>query len=142
MLVLGMGWSFSVVIASRSDGGAQVVDNYYEKAIAWDEAAALQRESDALGWTVDLAIEQGTSTQIEVVIKDASGKAITGLRGTVKGFRPQLTGKMLEIPLTASPDDPTRYHMALPAVKPGLWDFEITASHNDDRFSTVIRKEL
>lgn len=142
LLVLGMGWSFSVVIASRYDGGAQVVDNYYEKAIAWDETAALQKQSDALGWTADITLRNGSEGQLEVVIRDAAGQAVSGLTGTVKGFRPQRTGARMEVALVAAPGDATVYRMTLPKLEHGLWDFEITALRNDDRFATVIRKEL
>ena len=54
LLVIGVGSSLAIVFAARSDGGAKVIENYYEKAIAWDSTSKLTRDSKAAGWIVSM----------------------------------------------------------------------------------------
>ena len=53
---------------ANQDGGAQVIDNYYQKAVDWDVQKAEQARSQALGWTARLDVDAGR--QVRVLILD------------------------------------------------------------------------
>lgn len=146
LLVLSVGTSLSIVVASRSDGGVQVVENYYQRAVQWDEAAAQQAASDALGWTarVDIRLPENREEYpiIELTVQDQNGQPVTDLQGAIRAFRPQQSQAVAEGTFATDPDHPGMYRLALPVRGSGLWDFEIVASRDTSRFQTVIRKEV
>ena len=133
------------VMAARSDGGAQVIDNYYQKAVNWDETAALQAASDALGWQAEIVLppdpQQPSPRLVDVTLHDREGQPIDGAQGTIRAFRPHRADVVAERPLTAS-ETPGLYRQSFPINQDGLWDFEIVAVQDSLRFQTVIRKEI
>ncbi len=134
------------VMAARSDGGAQVVEDYYQKAVNWDETAALQAASKALGWQVDVTVSsasgEATERAVEIVVLDRDGQPVEEAQGALRAFRPHRAEVIAERRLTAVPDTPGLYRQTLPIQQAGLWDFEITATKDSLRFQTTIRKEV
>ena len=133
------------VVAARSDGGPQVIDDYYQKAVNWDETAALQAASDALGWQADIVIPSSpgnaTASPVEIILLDREGQPITDAQGTIRASRPHRADVVAERPLTVT-ETPGLYREAFPINQAGLWDFEIIAVQDSLRFQTVIRKEI
>ncbi|MEM8486073.1 MAG: FixH family protein [Bacteroidota bacterium] len=146
LLVIGVGSSFAIVFAARSDGGAQVVENYYEKAIVWDSTSRLVRSSEAAGWQVSLAYVpshvNSTAGNLEVFIVDRAGQPITGLTAQIKTFRPQLTQAVSTLDLIHDTSRAGTYQHTFPGAVAGLWDFEINAKQDTFQFRKVVRKEL
>ena len=130
--------------AARSDGGPQVIDDYYQKAVNWDEATALQAASDALGWEAEVVILPAIEAvrPVEITLRDREGQPIAGAQGTVRAFRPHRARAVAEHPLVAVPKTPGLYRQAFSIEQAGLWDFEIIATQDSLRFQTVIRKEI
>lgn len=146
LLLMGVSWSMWVVFASRSDGGAQVIENYYEKAIDWDTRQKLMQESEALGWTVEVSMASASQSMptggILLQFKDQMGMPIQGITGSVKAYRPQTTHAIKEMTMEAVSGQPGVYAQVFPEARPGLWDFEIAAQKDSFNFLKVIRKEL
>ena len=146
LLVIGVGYSLWVVFASQSDGGVQVIDNYYEKAVEWDERVALQNQSDATGWHVTLTFEpaQRASEPPSLLLHfaDRSSQNLEGLQGIVKATRPSSAAIVAEMNLEGASIAPGVYRLAFAGARAGLWDFEIDVMLDSLRFTKVIRKEL
>lgn len=146
LLVIGVGSSLAIVFAARSDGGAKVIENYYEKAIAWDSTSKLTRESDAAGWVVSMdyvpPASSTTTGKMEIVFIDNAGQPITGLAGSVSAYRPQHSRALGTAALTADTTKPGTYFHAFGHAASGIWDFEIHAQQDSFQFHKVIRKEL
>ena len=146
LLVAGVTSSMMIVFAARSDGGAQVVENYYEKAVQWDAHNQLLKSSEAAGWTVLLDFKPATSQQTDRALtlqfNDRQGNPITNLTGTIKAYRPQNTQAIATMALQHLPETPGLYEMAFPRATRGLWDFEINVVQDTFKFRKVIRKEL
>lgn len=141
LLLMGMvATMYTVVIANRTP--PQVVENYYEKALAWDEQQAQTAASEALGWTLNLSVEGQTAgpRAIAVSLRDASGALLTDLTGTIRAHRPDQIGAQAEQPLTVRADGTYEVQMTLP--KTGLWDFEVIAERHDERFTQTVRREI
>ncbi|WP_457653977.1 FixH family protein [Rhodocaloribacter sp.] len=145
LLVMGVSVAVGTLVMANSDGGAQVVEDYYRKALDWDAHAAEAAATAALGWRVDLAVTPGTSEAariLEVAFRDRDGRPVTGLSGTVRAFRPQWTAPVAVAPLAETGDAPGVYRMSLPLTQAGLWDFEITAARDTLRYTKTFRKDL
>ena len=144
LLVMSVGTMTGMVLASRSDGGAQIIDDYYQKAVQWDDRAAARRASAGLGWTATLALdasEAAAARTLILTIKDRTGAPVGNLTGTVQAGRPHRAGVLAEHPFQAT-ETPGTYRLTLPLDGFGLWDFEVEAHRGDERFMTTIRHEI
>jgi len=113
-----------VVMAARSDGGAQVVDDYYEQAVKWDSLAEARTAASTLGWTTSLTLGRSEAT-IDgiIVLKDSSGAAVTDYAVHVSLRRPQLAAEVANVSaLPAS--EPGMYAFSAPHDDLGLWDIQ------------------
>lgn len=146
LLLSGIGGAFAVLVAARSDGGVQIVENYYEKAARWDDTAARQAASDALGWRVEARIEPFDSSKalqpVELLFTDRAGEPVSDLTGTIRAFRPQRVQAVAEIPLNDDPARPGIYRQLLPLEGEGLWDFEILARRDTTVFEARLRERF
>lgn len=143
LLLLGIGSAFEALFAARSDGGAKIVENYYDEALGYDERRAAQAASDALGWTADVSVGacEGGLCPVEVVVRDRGGAPVEDLTGIVRASRPQDATAAARLPLSPS-DSPGVYRQMMPVSAAGLWDFAIDAQRGDDRFLTTVRVEF
>lgn len=146
LLGISIGASLITVFAARSDGGAQIVDNYYEKAVRWDSTQASQAASDALQWTTTLHLEPASSSGLrllELTIRDSTDAPVTGLRGTVRLFRTDQARPTATIPLSPADDAPGVYRQHVPLSNPGLWDIQVRAARqNAAVYQTTLRHEV
>ena len=141
-LALGITWSISVVVASQSDGGAAVIDNYYEKAVAWDNEASLRAYSNQQGWRLAIDRIDANPPRLVILITSTDGTPATGLAGTLKALRPQKSSPVLQRALTESIDTPGQYSVPFSEFTPGLWDFAIDARRDTILVYTTVRKEF
>ncbi len=145
LLVMGVSVAVGTLVLANSDGGAQVVEDYYRKALDWDAHAAEVAATAALGWRVDLVVAPGEGDDepvLEIAFRDPDGRPVTGLSGTVRAFRPQWTAPVAVAPLAEADDAPGVYRLPLPLTRSGLWDFEITATRDTLRYTKTFRKDL
>lgn len=145
--LLGMSITIAVitVVLARSDGGAQIVDDYYQKAINWDETHARQAASEALGWQTNIVVGTDLADNarpVTITITDRNGTPVTQLQGTVRARRPHLSDVVAERPLQSVAQQPGVYQNTFPIDQVGLWDFEIVAEQDTLLFQTIIRKEV
>ncbi len=143
LLLMSIGWSMWIVFAARSDGGAQVVENYYQKALDWDQRKNVILASEKLGWDVTLNFEAaGENSQLIMSFVDADGQPISNLTGVIKAYRPQTTAVITEMALAEAQDAPGVYRLPFDNAARGLWDFEVDVSLDSIRYLKVFRKEL
>ncbi len=142
-LIGGTTITLGLLVASNSDGGVQVVDNYYEKAVSWDSLAAITRSSNALGWTVAVETEASLSGRLgHVTVTDGDGVPVAGLIGRILVGRPQTAGFVGEYAMQSTPANPGVYRFQFPNAAPGLWDITIDASIQEKRIVRQIRIEI
>lgn len=143
LLLLGIGSAFEAFFAARSDGGAQVVEDYYHEALSFDETRAARAASDALGWTAEVSVGdcEGGLCPVEIAVRDRDGAVVEGLAGIVRASRPQDAAATVRLPLSPS-ETPGVYRQLMPVSAAGLWDFAIEAQRGDARFLTTVRRDL
>jgi len=143
LLLLGIGSAFEALFAARSDGGAKIVENYYDEALGYDQTRAAQAASDVLGWSAGVTVGtcEGGLCPVEVVVSDQTGAPVNDLVGVVRASRPQEATAAARLPLSPS-GTPGVYRQMMPVSAAGLWDFAIDAQRGDDRFLTTARVEV
>lgn len=80
-LLAGNAVAMGVLVTSAQGSRAQVIPDYYERALDHDRVLAEAARSSKLGWQVDVDL---TRQAIAVEVRDAHGAPITG-RVTVTG---------------------------------------------------------
>lgn len=128
---------------AHSDRSFAVEPDYYQKAMAWDSAAAQRERSAALGWTASLTVGDPTSAGrvITLTLTDRSGAPIQEADASIIAFHNARAADHFTANLRPT-ETPGRYAAALPLERPGLWEFRISAARGQDSFATVIRRDL
>ena len=136
----------SMLWIARSDGGAQVIEDYYARAVAWDDTAERRAASAALGWTttVEIGPLDGADLMrsVVVVVRDSLGRPVDGLTGSVQAFRPQYASARAAAALAPAPGRAGAYRLRLPLHEQGLWDLHLEARRDSALYLTRVRTEL
>jgi hypothetical protein len=122
-------------VAANSGAGAQVVEDYYQRALDWDEEVNRRQNAERMGWNLTVTVSDTVQNGLRAVyldITDDSGLALEGVYGTVRAYRPHLSNAVAEVPLVAVSEQAGRYRQMLPAAATGLWDFELRARTNGE----------
>ena len=106
--------------AAFSNGGPQIEENYYERAMGDVIVARAEKisASRALGWSITVEPHSERDREhIVLAIKDANGAPLQMASGEVEVRRPG--------------SKPGEYRFTKPLGAPGLWDLEVLLEHPD-----------
>lgn len=146
LFVAGIGGTFVMMWFAQRDGGPQVIDDYYRKAIEWDQTMAEQAAGEALGWQIEVSIQPPAPGQdlpsLSLLVSDSTGTPVSGLAGVVRLLRPQLAEALFETALAELHESPGTYRQTVPINRPGLWDIQVEASRDQSRIRKTIRTEV
>ena len=106
LLVANMVAMVVLVVSAHGDGGAQVIPDYYARAVHHDLTLASAARSTALGWQVAATLERGA---IVVEARDAAGAPLVG-RVRVTGYPRAHAARTFEVAL--EPTGPGIYRAA------------------------------
>jgi len=138
LILLGMTMTFGILYASRVDGGPEVIPDYYDRAVVWDDMAAERAASEALGWTA--SIERPDEGQLRLTVRNADGEPISGVHGTVTLMRPHRAAAVEVIPFRVDASN-SAVDIPVTAHGSGLWDVHIEARRGKDRYVDIFRRE-
>lgn len=131
-----------VVMAARSDGGAQVVPEYYQQAVRWDSLATVRDAASTRGWTARLEVDRsGSGLRGEVTILDSAGVALVFDSGSITVSRPQFAdpeAELVAVPVDGSPV----LAFETPLSDPGLRDIQVVVHDAKGPVSFRWRREL
>ena len=139
LLIFCVGSQVGLVLASQSDQGVQIEDNYYERSLEGDAHQALRERSRALGWTVEATLDDSGAT---LEVRDREGAPVVGLTGEVEFRRPSLAGAIHKASLKPIPGKPGTYQVDADVTQRGLWDLILRVERADTRFITELRREV
>jgi len=129
-----------VVMAAKSDGGAQVVDNYYQKAVAWDSLATESARVADLGWTAAWTI--GTqAAEHQIMVRDEEGMPVEGLSLDIRLQQPQFA-EVQFTPEASWHADSGSYVFTTSPLSPGLWDALILVDTPTGAGRLDVRREV
>lgn len=129
--------SLVVVYVATSDPSYAVEDDYYQKAVAWDEKRAQDRLNQNLGWSLEFGVtppeKPGDQPTLEFTLLDADGGPLAGAAISVETFH------------NARGDDIVRevlsdvgngvYRASLPMTRNGRWELRFTVDRGTDHFT-------
>ncbi len=142
--ILGMSVTANIWLLynAQSDGGAQIIDDYYDKATAWDEKVELDEVSARKGWTVATTVgglEEG-QRRVTFAVRDRAGQPVQGLAAKATVKNPVKIDDVTERELAENA--PGVYMALMPFSRAGLWDIHFTVGSGETVFFHETRIEV
>jgi hypothetical protein len=126
---------YAIVLAMISgDPTIAIEEDYYGRAIAWDDSRATRAASDALGWSARISIgpDRLGRAEARVEIADGAGAAIRDAAVSARIFHHSRAGRAWEGDLPRGEDGIHR--ATVPGARRGLWRVELEARRGAERF--------
>ena len=137
--------SLIVVFIATSDPSYAVEEDYYQKAVEWDEKRAQDRSNAALGWLLEFTVtppeRPGDRPLLEVRLLDAEGNPLSGAAVSVEAFHNSNSGDILRADL-APADEAGLYSAAMPMQHNGRWELRFTAVSGGHRLTHTETRHL
>lgn len=129
--------SLVVVFIATSDPSYAVEEDYYQKALAWNDRRAQDRMNDSLGWSIDFSVEPpatpGDQPMLEMQLQDGAASAMNGAVVSVEAFHNARSGDIVRIQLTPGGDGV--YRAPFPADRNGRWELRFSIDHEGRHFT-------
>jgi nitrogen fixation protein FixH len=137
-MFVGLGIMLSYAL---DDPGFGVEPNYYEKAVHFDEHQALERESRALAWSIELESNMDPEgAHIAVTLRDHDGKPVEGAFVKAVAFHNARSSRLYELEFRGA--GAGRYTSLVSPWRPGVWEFRFEVVRASARFLQVMRVDL
>ncbi len=129
---------------ATSDPSFAVEEDYYQKAVNWEDKQAQDRKNTEVGWTLDHTVgrindDQATRTLV-AELQRADDSPITGAIIRVETFHNVRAGEILRAELEET--TPGQYSTQLPMLRPGLWEIRFTAQLESETFTHTAREHV
>lgn len=129
--------SLIVVFIATSDPSYAVEEDYYQKAIHWDDKRDQDRENDNLGWGLDFRVEPpsapGNQPSVELHLLNAELEPITGAVVSLEAFHNTRGGEIIRGELSAEADG--IYRSTFPMERNGKWEMRFTVELDGETFT-------
>jgi hypothetical protein len=130
--------SLVVVFIATSDPSYAVEEDYYQKALAWDEKRAQDHTNEVLGWSFEFAVtppeRPGDLPEVEAAIRDADGAPLNGATVSIEAFHNSRSDDILRTNLAAAAE-PGLYRTTLPMRHNGRWEMRFVVERAGERFT-------
>ena len=138
-LIFNVGWSMTLLFAAKSDGGAQIVPDYYQRSVDFEQELEARQRARSRGWELDASLQADYGL---LRLRDTDDQAVEGVEGVVAFSRPFLTEPIATVALQADPALPGAYRFDNIADQAGLWDLEFLLRQNDNPTLHPLRLNL
>ena len=121
---------------ASGDPSFAIEENYYQRALHWDDELAQRRHNAALGWQLSPAlspISANSGAELRLTLRDATGKPLEGAAVTVRALHNARAGEPLDAEL--QPRGAADFAARLPMRRPGLWELRFEVRRGTDRFT-------
>ncbi len=139
-MFLGLG---TLTYIAVNDPHFALEPDYYDKAVHWDRAQALARESASTGLkvTVDPLLRASDgSVALRLSLVDREARPVVGASVAVEAF-PNAFASHVERP-ALSEVAPGVYAGRIPRAVLGVWELRLTATSGALRFQQVMRQDI
>ena len=130
--------SLVVVFFATSDASYAVEEDYYQKAIDWDQKRAQDRTNASLGWRFEFEVlppeQPGDQPRLEVTLRNEAGDPLTGATVTVEAFHNSRSDDILRASLLEI-DEPGVYRATLPMQHNGRWEMRFVVERDGQRLT-------
>jgi nitrogen fixation protein FixH len=128
----GMMWAVAI---AKADPSFKVVKNAYSEGIRFDEHKALVAASKALGWTVQVNVDDNVTDgrrPVRVSVVDREGLPITDATVELSLFHDSRGSDTRKIRF--DPIDGTAYLGSTDLLRGGFWTFDLSISRGKDHY--------
>jgi len=143
LLASGVAANLYFLARAVGDPSFAVEPDYYAKALAWDAHQAQERENVTLGWSVALEVTPADlatgRAHLVARLTDREGGFVTGAAVALTAFHNARAAKVLTASLTETAEHD--YVAEMPIVRPGLWEFRVTARRGSETFTAVVDQD-
>jgi len=111
----------------------------YEKGLAYNKTLEAARRQEALGWQVEIALEQRDAEKVwlEVTFRDPDDRPLRLHAVAAHLVRPTHSGHDLAVPLAKL--EMGRFGTELTPPLPGQWDIRVEAEHDGGTYQATRR---
>jgi hypothetical protein len=138
---LGVG---SMAVVATRDPHFATEQDYYKKAISWDQTQAQAASNQRLGYVLELPtrveFDAQRSALVELTLRDRLGQPVTGARLSADAFANAYSGELVHA--VFEEQSAGRYRAKLRVNHAGQWVFEIVGSSAGARFTAELRADL
>jgi hypothetical protein len=136
--------SLVVVFVATSNPSYAVEEDYYQKALHWNDKRAQDRTNEELGWILNLTVRPaatpGEEPTLEVHLADAGGEPVDGAVVAVETVHNARAGDILRSSLDAVGEG--IYRTTLPMRHNGRWEVRFTADRGREHFTHAETRHL
>ena len=136
--------SLVVVFVATSNPSYAVEEDYYQKALHWDDKRAQDRTNEELGWILNLTVRPaampGEEPTLEVHLADAGSEPIDGAVVAVETFHNARADDILRASLDAVGEGV--YRTTLPMRHNGRWELRFTVDRGREHFTHTETRHL
>ena len=140
--LIGMSMTFATVtlVLATNDPSFALEEDYFAKAVAWDETAVEREASRELGWvaTAELssALDGKGDRSVTILLKDRDGNAVEG--ASIEVFCFHNARRVETFSFTPSEIAPGRYAAGQPLARDGRWTVRLRAARGDDVYTASV----
>ena len=144
LLVFQVGLGIFFFMKATSDPSFAVEEDYYQKAVNWEDKQDQDRQNAELGWTLNQSVgaindDQATRT-LTAELSRSDSSPITGAAVLVETFHNVRAGEIHRADLEETA--PGQYEVQLPMLRPGLWEIRFTAALGSETFTHTAREHV
>jgi len=129
--------SLVTVWVATSNPSYAVEENYYQKAIHWDDKRAQDGRNIALGWKIAFDVVRsetaGQPATLELRLTDRSENPLPAAGVAVEAFHNTRAGEILRARMVTGHDG--RCSAPLAVHRTGVWEFRFVVERGADRFT-------
>lgn len=142
VLALTVAANVGVLYVADHDPSFVIEQDYYQKAVHYDDEMAQELRNRKLGWqlTPTVAPLEPTGAALTVRLTDAHGVPLTGARVRVAAVWNARAAHVLDTTLSPRPD--SEYAGRLTMRHAGAWELRFEAVRGGDRFTAVRRVDV
>lgn len=140
ILACGVGANVWLIRIASADPSFAVEENYYQRALRWDDELAQRARNDSLGWYVQAALAPASGrgdTEVHVRLWDALGTPIVADTARVRALHVARAADVFDLELL--PVEGGGYVARMPMMRHGLWELRFEIWRGADRFTAVRR---
>ncbi|MCG3172614.1 MAG: hypothetical protein GMKNLPBB_00768 [Myxococcota bacterium] len=142
-LALHSGGMIAMAVTANRDPSVAYEEDYYRKALNWDQHMAQEVRNRELGWTLSLENPGRASmkeNELRVRLLDGAGLPLHGAQITLEAFPVARSGQKIAVTFRESPRGD--YLASARLSRPGLWEYRFTVRRGEDIFTSVQRPGL
>ena len=142
-LFVGITPNFFLLFFALSDPSFAVEDDYYRKALDWDQTMEQMRVNEALGWSLDLDLERVSrpdgSRKLGLRVLDREGQPLEDCRVSLLYFHNARSGNRFEESISSRG---ALHESVLSMRRPGVWEMRFRVERGDEVFTETVTREL